>query len=96
MVEKRGKKGRVGKPNGKSTTQTTSINNFDLSDERFCMFIGDHVIHGKTISDCINSGLNLRLFGAYEIWEMPLLFEGGPVLKAEGEFLKFGEWTENL
>jgi hypothetical protein len=41
MVEKMGKNGRVGKPNGKSTAQTTSINNFDLSDERFCMFIGD-------------------------------------------------------
>lgn len=88
MVEKRGKNGRVGKANGKSTAQTTSINNFDLSDERFCMFIGDHVIHGKTISDCVNSGLNLHLFGAYEIWEIPLLFEGGPVLRMEGEFLE--------
>ena len=88
MVEKMGKNGRVGKPNGKSTAQTTSINNFDLSDERFCMFIGDHVIHNKTISDCISSALNLHLFGAYEIWEIPLLSEGGPVLRIEGEFLE--------
>jgi hypothetical protein len=52
------------------------------------MFIGDHVIHGKTISDCISSALNLHLFGAYEIWEIPLLSEGGPVFKIEGEFLE--------
>jgi len=41
MVEKMGKKTAKKNVNWVRTTQTTPINNFDLSDERFCMFIGE-------------------------------------------------------